>query len=74
MNFSPNCRTKKLVMISTILGSVHSFLNLEGANIQPQIRPRKIPVNLFRVLVVYLCTQRVPIEDSDQIAWICRLI
>ena len=68
MKFSPNCRTKKLVMIYTILGSFCSFLNWEGADIQPQIRPRKIPVILFRVLVVCLCTNNVPIEDSDQTA------
>ena len=30
MKFSPECRTKKLGMIYTILESVCSFLNLEG--------------------------------------------
>ena len=43
MKFAPTFRTKKLGMIYTILGSFCSFLNWEGANILPQIRPRKIP-------------------------------
>ena len=41
--FSPKCRTKKLGIICTILGSFCSFLKWEGADIRPQIRPRKIP-------------------------------
>ena len=45
MKFSPQCRTKKLGMIYTILGSFCSFLNWEGTDIWPKIRPRKIPVN-----------------------------
>ena len=40
--FSPKCRTKKLGMIYTILGMFCSFLNWEGADIRPQISPRKI--------------------------------
>ena len=36
MKFSPKCRAKKL-------GSFCSLLNWEGAIIQPQIRPSKIP-------------------------------
>ena len=40
---SPKCRTKKLGMIYTILGSFCLFLNWEGAYIRPQIRLRKIP-------------------------------
>ena len=44
MKFSPKYRTKKLGMIYTILGSFCSFILFE---IQPQIRPRKIPVNIF---------------------------
>ena len=44
MKFSPKCRTKKLGMIYTILGSFAMFLIGEGLiYIQPQIRPRKIP-------------------------------
>ena len=43
MKFSPKCRTKNLGMIYTILVSFWSFLNWEGADIQPQISPRKIP-------------------------------
>ena len=43
MKFSPKCRTKILGMMYTILGSFCSFLNWEGADIRPQIRPRKIP-------------------------------
>ena len=35
IKFSPKCRTKKL-------GSFCSFFNWEGANVLPQIRPRKI--------------------------------
>ena len=42
--FSPKCTTKQLGMIYTILGSFCLFLNWEGADIRPQIRPRKIPV------------------------------
>ena len=41
MNFSPKCRTKKLGMKYTILGSFCSFLNWEWADIRPKIRPRK---------------------------------
>ena len=41
MKFSTNCRTKKLEMIYTILGSFCSFINWEGVDIRPQIRPRK---------------------------------
>ena len=44
MKFPPKCRIKKLEKIYTILGIFCSFLNWEGANIRPQIRPRKIPV------------------------------
>ena len=33
----------KLGMIYTTLGSFCSFLNWEGADIRPQIRPRKTP-------------------------------
>ena len=51
MKFSQKCRTKKLGMTNTILGSFCSFWNLEGTNVRPQIRPRKIPdletVSLF---------------------------
>ena len=45
MKFSAKFRTKKLgmIMIYTTLGSFCSFLNWEGADIQPQISPRKIP-------------------------------
>ena len=43
MKFSPKCRTKKLEMIYSIWGNFCSFLNWEGGDIQPKIRPRKIP-------------------------------
>ena len=43
MKFSPKCRTKNLGMIKSILGSFCSFLNREGADIWPKIKPRKIP-------------------------------
>ena len=45
MKLSPKCRTKELGMnmVCTIFGSFCSFLNWEGADIWPQIRPRKIP-------------------------------
>ena len=43
MKCSPKCRTKKLGMIYTILGSFCSFLNWKWTIVQPQIRPRKIP-------------------------------
>ena len=39
MKFLLKCRTKKLGMVYTILGSFCSFLNWEGAYIRPQIRP-----------------------------------
>ena len=48
MKFSSKCRTKKLEMIYTILGSFSLFLNWEGADIQPQIRPKKILVVLIQ--------------------------
>ena len=38
MKFSPKCRTKKVGMIYTILGSFPSFFNWEWAVIRPQIR------------------------------------
>ena len=38
MKYSPKCRTKKLGLFSTILGSFCS-----GTDIQSQIRPRRIP-------------------------------
>ena len=41
--FSSKCRTKKLGMIHTILGSFCSFLYWEGTDIRPHIRRRKIP-------------------------------
>ena len=44
VKFSPKCITKKLGMIFTILGIRCSFLNWEGADIWPQIRPREVPV------------------------------
>ena len=43
MKFLPVCRSKKLGKINTILGRVCSFLNWEGGDVQPQIRPWKIP-------------------------------
>ena len=43
MKFSPKYRAKELRTIFTILGSFFSFLNWEGAEIRPQIWPRKIP-------------------------------
>ena len=46
MKFSTKCRTKKLRMTYTILGSFCSFWNWEGTDIQSQIRPRKIPVSI----------------------------
>ena len=41
-NNSPRCRTKNFGMIYIILGSFYSFLNWEGVDIWPQIRPRQI--------------------------------
>ena len=48
MKFSSKCRTKKLEMKNTILGSFYLFFNWEGANIRPQIRPWKILVVLIQ--------------------------
>ena len=54
MKFAPKCRTKKLGIINTTLGSFCSFLNWQGADIRPQIRPRKIPdIND----IIYTCVQ-----------------
>ena len=44
IKFSPKSKSKKLGMIYIILGSFCSLLNWEEADIQPQFRPRKIPV------------------------------
>ena len=44
MKFPLKCRTKKLGMLYTILGSFCSFLNWKRADISPQIRLRKILV------------------------------
>ena len=43
MKFSSNFRTKELGILFTILGSFHSFLDWEGADIWLQNRPKKIP-------------------------------
>ena len=55
MKFSPKYKTKKLGMIYTPLWEVFcSFLNWEGADIRPQIGPRKIPdIND----IIYTCVQ-----------------
>ena len=45
--FSPKCRAGKLGLIHTILGGFRSFLNWEGAEIQPLIWLRKFSDNLF---------------------------
>ena len=50
MKFPPKCRTKKLGMIRIILGSFCSCLNWEGADIRPQIRPRKIPEGAYVII------------------------
>ena len=59
IKFSPKCRTKKLGMIYTILGSLCSFLNWEGDNIRPQIGPWKIPglneYNAPATKLMFLC-------------------
>ena len=43
INFSPKCRAKKLGIMIHHFGKILSFLNLEGADIGPQIWPREIP-------------------------------
>ena len=43
MKFSPNCRSKELGVLFTILGSFCSFLDWEGADILPKNGPRKNP-------------------------------
>ena len=42
MKFSPKCRSIKLGMIYTILGSFCSFLNRVGADVRPQNKPRNM--------------------------------
>ena len=52
------CKTKKLGMIYTILGCFCSFFNWEGADILPQIRPRKSPASQpLHTDLDSLCTQ-----------------
>ena len=59
MKFSPKCRTKKLGIMKTILGGFCSFLNWEGADIQPQIRPRKISADhIFDLTLCILVTPK----------------
>ena len=42
MKFSPKCRTSEIeIDIHTILGSFCNVFNWEGADIRPQIRPKK---------------------------------
>ena len=57
MKLSPKCRTKKLGMMYTIYGSFCSFLNWDGADVRPQIRPRNIPVcngcDCLKVVKIY---------------------
>ena len=55
MKFSPRCRTKKVGIIYTILGSFYSFLNWEGTNIRLQIRPRKISVFVRLTYIDLVC-------------------
>ena len=77
MKFSPKCRSKKLGMIYTILGSFCSFFNWKRADIRPKIWPRKIPVirmpisatwtlfinqNLHEVMKEIYLQQRLPRE------------
>ena len=50
MKFPPKCRTEKLGMIYTILGSFYSFFNWDGADHRPPIRHRKIPGPWFKPL------------------------
>ena len=54
MKFSLKYKTNKFGMIYTILGNFCSFLNWEGAVIQPQIRPRNIPEYFFILLYLSL--------------------
>ena len=44
MKFSPKFRTRKLGIINTIWGNFCSFFKWEGADIRPQIRPKKNPL------------------------------
>ena len=44
MKCTPKSRTNEFEMMFTILGSVCSILDWEGADIRPQTRPKKIPV------------------------------
>ena len=53
MKFPPKCKTKKLGMIYTILGSFCSLLNWKGADIWSQIRPRKIPEWIHAKLALF---------------------
>ena len=48
IKFSPKCKTKKLKWYTLFSGSFCSFLNWEGADIRPQIRPRKSPGRLLQ--------------------------
>ena len=57
MKFSPKCRTNKLGMLHTILGSFRSFFNWERADIRPQIQPRKIPAFMYNWKQFYICIQ-----------------
>ena len=52
--FSPKCRTKKLGMIFTILGSFCSFLNWEGPMFGPKSSLRKSLNELGTVHCTYL--------------------
>ena len=52
MKFSPKCRSKKWVMIYTILGRFCSFLNKDGANNWPQIMSRKTPGSMCAYKIV----------------------
>ena len=49
MKISPKCRTKKLGMRNTILGSFRSCLNWEGADIQPK---SGLGISL---IIIFLC-------------------
>ena len=73
MKFSPKCRTKKLGMIYTFLGSFCLFLIWERADIRPQIRPRKIPVFSNKMLVIRAGIRKMLVrlsnrEDTDHTA------
>ena len=70
MTFSPRCRTKKLGIIYTILGSFYSFLNWEGANIRPNSGLGQSLIYIKFEEKKLVCGENKPTDIQDHVSYI----